>query len=71
VTEGRIAYRTEVVIPTDRVLVLHLPDDMPLGQAVVTVRVEEPATAPVPQPLTETLDLDNQDMEWWDVPEGQ
>lgn len=65
---GVRSYRTEVVIPDERVIVLTLPDDMPIGPAIVTVCVEKPSIAQAPQSLGETLGLDQQDIEWWDEP---
>lgn len=63
-------YRTEVVIPEDRLVALHLPAGLPVGRAVVTVelveeREAEPASAGGCGP----------GIEWWeefgDAPEGE
>jgi hypothetical protein len=54
-------YRTEIVIPPDRMITLHLPLHLPLGRAVVTVHSEEP-NATLPQ----NSEDDREDIEWWE-----
>ena len=61
-------YRTEIVIPADRYVCLQLPDDLPVGRALVSVEflgsdVELPSGIPVPH---EDPDREVDDMEWWD-----
>jgi hypothetical protein len=58
-------YRTEIVIPHDRTVILQLPQHLPEGRAVVIVQVEE-ATAS----QTQDHDVDHQDIEWWEEFEG-
>ena len=55
-------YRTEIVIPSDRIVTLHLPEEMPEGRARVVVESE-------PAGLGEPADLDPEagaDIEWWE-----
>jgi hypothetical protein len=54
-------YRTEIVIPPDRMITLHLPLHLPEGRAVVTVNVEEPHAA-----FPQHSDDDREDIEWWE-----
>ena len=56
-------YRTEIHIPPDRTIVLHLPPDLPEGRAIITVQVEEPEAADA---LGAESDPDRQDIEWWE-----
>ena len=56
-------YRTEIVIPPDRYVSLQLPADWPEGRAHVTVLAAEPDPEEV---AGAELDLDRQDIEWWD-----
>ena len=57
-------YRTEIVIPADHYVCLQLPPDFPEGRAIVTVLFQ---TAPTDDPAHRSeVDLDRQDMEWWD-----
>lgn len=56
-------YRTEIIIPSDRVVTLHLPDDLPEGRARVTIEVEEA------DETRGTLDPESDsatDIEWWE-----
>lgn len=55
-------YRTEILVPSDRSVVLQLPDHVPAGWATVTIRVDEPD----PADFEEVLDLDHTDIEWWE-----
>jgi len=55
-------YRTEIVIPQDRVLGLHLPEHLPAGRAIVTILIVEREAADDPS----ALDHDHQDIEWWE-----
>jgi hypothetical protein len=55
-------YRTEIVIPQDRVVGLHLPDHLPAGRAVVTILIVEPE----PGDHSSVPDHDSQDIEWWE-----
>lgn len=57
-------YRTEIVIPPDRYVGLQLPSHLPEGRAIVTILVDEPATAEESDLLD--TDPDCQDIEWWD-----
>jgi hypothetical protein len=54
-------YRTQILIPPDRTVVLHLPPAVPEGWAIVTVQVQEAD----PKDHQE-VDPDHQDIEWWD-----
>ena len=54
-------YRTQIVIPGDRVIVLHLPAHLAEGLATVTVQVDEPD-----DPHHPDHDHDHHDIEWWD-----
>jgi hypothetical protein len=61
------SYRTDVVIPDDRVLLIHLPDDLPVGRAVVIVQaMGGDGLETDGDDLAAALDLDRADMEWWD-----
>jgi hypothetical protein len=59
-------YRTEIQIPADRVVVLHVPDDLPIGPASVLIQVEAPAPRPGEDDPGFDFDLDGQDIEWWE-----
>ncbi|GIW86785.1 MAG: hypothetical protein KatS3mg108_1109 [Isosphaeraceae bacterium] len=62
------SYRTEVVVPEDRVLLLHLPDDLPAGRALVMIQALDAETVePECDDLADALDLDRADMEWWEL----
>ena len=54
-------YRTEILIPPDRTVVLQLPASLPEGWATVTIHASEPDKADHPE-----SDPDHQDIEWWD-----
>ncbi len=54
-------YRTEILIPPDRTVVLQLPVNVPQGWATVTVEFHES-----PQDEHSEADPDRQDIEWWD-----
>ncbi len=55
-------YRTQILIPPDRTVVMQLPAHVPEGWAIVTVQVPEPDAA---DPHHDD-DHDRQDIEWWD-----
>ncbi len=57
-------YRTEITVPADRCVILHLPMDVPVGRASLTIEVAaaEPRTSDQDWPRLE----DHSDMEWWD-----
>ena len=57
-------YRTEVFIPPDRYVCLQLPVHLPEGRATITIQIHEPE--PVHSGANSELDLDRQDIEWWD-----
>jgi hypothetical protein len=61
-------YRTEIVIPEDRLVALQLPTGLPTGRAVVTVQVLEVRAA------GEDAPEEPGGIEWWDefgeAPEG-
>jgi hypothetical protein len=63
-------YHTEVVIPADRTLVLHLPNDLPEGDATLIVQMVEPsirdASCDHDDDLTDLLHVKDQDIEWWE-----
>ncbi len=63
-------YRTEILIPEDRVLVLHLPEELPVGRAIVVVEPFETGSEPTDgwheDDLSEVFDLERGDMEWWE-----
>ena len=60
-------YRTEIVIAPDRYVCLQLPDFIPAGRAVVTVRVTVPDDPTEGKnPDEPSLDDRAQDVEWWD-----
>jgi hypothetical protein len=64
-------YRTEIRIPADRAVLLHLPPDLPEGRAIVTVVVadeEEPGAEVAAPP---EADLEGQDIEWWEEFDGE
>lgn len=54
-------YRTQILIPPDRTVVLHLPAAIPEGWAVVTVHMQEADANDHHE-----VDPDHQDIEWWD-----
>jgi hypothetical protein len=55
-------YRTEIVIPQDRVVGLHLPDHLPTGRAVVTILIVDSQASDD----SAGADHDRQDIEWWE-----
>jgi hypothetical protein len=57
-------YSTEIEIPADRFVCLHLPAHLPVGRATVTIVFHD--AAPVEVLNTETLDPDREDIEWWE-----
>ncbi len=60
-------YRTEILIPPDRTILLQLPAGLPEGWATVVVQCHEAAS-----PEVHEADPDHQDIEWWDeFDEGQ
>lgn len=54
-------YRTQIVIPPDRVVVLHLPSQLREGHATITVQIDEPDSH-----HEHEHDPDHQDIEWWE-----
>ncbi len=54
-------YRTQILIPTDRTVVMQLPMNLPEGWATVTVLVHEAEEADHLE-----AEADRQDIEWWD-----
>lgn len=54
-------YRTQILIPSDRMVVLQLPQAVPEGWATITVQVQESE----PGEHHES-DPDHTDIEWWD-----
>lgn len=59
-------YRTEILVPEDRVLLIHLPEDIPTGRALVVVQPLDDGLGEPDDDLAAALDLDRTDMEWWD-----
>jgi hypothetical protein len=55
-------YRTEIVIPADGVVGLHLPSHLPAGRAIVTVLIVEPEPGDDPASVGDEA----HDMEWWE-----
>ena len=55
-------YRTEIVVPPDRLVILRLPTDLPTGRASVIVLAEESDAAELADFGPESED----DFEWWD-----
>ena len=63
-------YRTEIVIAPDRYVCLQLPEFIPAGRAVVTVRVtiaDDPVEADF---TTKPGDELPHDVEWWEEFDG-
>lgn len=56
-------YRTQILIPPDRTVVLQLPPGLPEGWAIVTVTVQDSASASADP---HEPDHDRHDIEWWD-----
>ena len=62
-----VRYRTEVVIPPDRLIGLQLPEHFPEGRAIVTVQFLD-----VNEPFDDADARDeDRDMEWWEEFEDQ
>ncbi len=61
-------YRTEFIIPPDRMVCVQLPAHLPEGRATITVYVAESADTPESTPgRPEHPDApDHEDIEWWD-----
>lgn len=57
-------YRTEIVIPEDRLLTLHLPEDLPQGRAIVTIELSQVEDPDDPSSL-DGFDP-RHDIEWWE-----
>lgn len=53
-------YRTEIVIPNDRSVVLQLPEALPTGRAVVTIQVQDGS------PSADDWLENAVGIEWWD-----
>ena len=64
-----LRYRTEIVIPADRLVCLQLPDDLPEGPATVTVRFAGAAGGGDDPDDPGPIDEDD-DIEWWEEFEG-
>ncbi|HEX8199515.1 MAG TPA: hypothetical protein VF590_03445 [Isosphaeraceae bacterium] len=64
-------YRTEIHIPADRAILLHLPAHLPEGRATVTVVVADEAEDAATPDLAAEDDLEGQDIEWWEEFEGE
>jgi hypothetical protein len=64
-------YRTEIHIPADRAILLHLPPDLPEGRAFVTVIVADEPEAGSDETAPPEADLEGQDIEWWEEFDGQ
>ena len=56
-------YKTDIVVPADRCVVLHLPLDFPEGRAEVTFELEARESD---MDVAEGLDPDLLDIEWWE-----
>lgn len=61
-----VRYRTEVFIPTDRLINLQLPDHFPEGRAVVTVQFLSGPAEPEDEATAREEDPDELDVEWWE-----
>lgn len=67
-------YRTEIIVPEDRYVWLKLPDDAPLGPAVVSVLFQDAESDRRRVPTNSTDDSDpvtaeepdHDDIEWWE-----
>jgi hypothetical protein len=57
-------YRTEIEIPEDRYVCLHLPAHLPVGRATVTVVFHDAPPAAMLNP--DPLEPDHEDIEWWE-----
>ena len=65
-------YRTEIHIPADHAILLHLPAHLPEGRATVTVVVaDEDEDAAGAEASTAEIDLEGQDIEWWEEFDGE
>jgi hypothetical protein len=60
-------YRTQIVVPPDRTVVLHLPEHFAEGPARLVIEIAEPDDEADPG-LDERLD--QEDIEWWEEFEG-
>ena len=54
-------YRTQILIPPDRTVVMQLPAHIPEGWAIVTIQLPEAEASDHAD-----SDPDRQDIEWWD-----
>jgi hypothetical protein len=61
-------YRTEIHIPADHAILLHLPAHLPEGPATVTVVVADAEQDAAPAAED---DLEGQDIEWWEEFDGE
>jgi hypothetical protein len=59
-------YRTLIVIPADRTVVLQLPEHLAEGPATLIVEVAEPEDGEEFDALHAVEALDNEDIEWWE-----
>ena len=64
-------YRTEIHIPADHAILLHLPAHLPEGRATVTVVVAEEEEAAGAEAFAAEVDLEGQDIEWWEEFDGE
>jgi hypothetical protein len=64
-------YRTEIHIPADRAILLHLPAHLPEGRATVTVVVADEAEDAATTGDAAEDDIEGQDIEWWEEFEGE
>jgi hypothetical protein len=65
-------YRTEIHIPADHAILLHLPAHLPEGRATVTVVVaDEDEGAAGADAFAAEVDIEGQDIEWWEEFEGE
>jgi len=64
-------YRTEIHIPADRAITLQLPAHLPEGRAILTVLVADEEEATPSEGVPPELELEGQDIEWWEEFEGE
>jgi hypothetical protein len=61
------SYQTEIEIPFDRYVCLQLPNHLPEGRALVTVRFLEASEPGLVEPHDDRDEsLDREDIEWWE-----
>lgn len=59
-------YRTEIVVPEDRCVTLHLPLEMAAGHATLTIEVESVEEGGHDQAPAAKAAARRVDMEWWE-----